>query len=325
MQVNEQIATIVGKKLEGRASAEELEQLQLWLSSGEGNTPEYDQLVKIWMESPRALNLPVFDTVTAWNKVDAEIAQKNTNKVKVISLYTRRTAAAAAVIIILVAGGWIWNKNNPRWQQVEALAANQSLQLPDGSVVELRKGSKLEYPPVFNTAQRTVRLSGEAFFRVQHNERRPFRINTAHSQIEVLGTSFLVRSEDLRDEIVVAAGSVSITDKSLSSNSIVLTAGQKAILEQDHFKQGRVTDANYLAWKNGFLEFKATPLASALEDIAHFYNTPVSLAPGQEAASKTTITVRFENESFENVLEELKQVTGLQVKKENGKTFLYQK
>jgi len=326
MQVTEHITAIIGKKLEGQATTEELEQLQLWLNSGMGNTQEYDQLVKIWMESPRVLTLPAFDTAAAWAKVDGSIrANTGATPVRSISLYSRRIAVAAAIIIIAGAGWRLYTQNHPRWQAFQALAANHSLQLPDGSVVELRKGSKLEYPAAFDKAERTVRLSGEAFFRVQHYEHQPFRINTAHSQIEVLGTSFLVRSEETLDEVVVAAGKVSVADKSKSSNRVVLEAGQKVVLEQDRFREDKVTDANYLAWKTGLLEFRATPLVKAIEDISHYYGTPLSLAEGQDAASKSTITLRFENEPFESVLEELKQVTGLQVKKENGKIVLYQK
>lgn len=326
MQVNEHISSIIAKKLEGQATAQELEQLQDWLLADAGHPREYDQLVKIWAESPRVLTLPAFDTAAAWTKVDGRIrAHARPAAVRVIALYGRRMAVAAAVIIIAGAAWWLYSQNYPRWQQVEALAANQSVQLPDGSVVELRKGSKLEYPALFNKAERTVRLTGEAFFRVQHNEHQPFRISTAHSQVEVLGTSFLVRSEEALDEIVVATGRVSVTDKSKSANRLVLVAGQKAVLEQDRFRQDKVIDSNYLAWKTGILEFKATPLTTAIEDIAHFYGAPLSLARGQDAASRSTITLRFENESFETVLEELKQVTGLEAKKENGKIVLYQK
>jgi len=324
MHVNEHIAAIIGKKLEGQATTEELEQLQHWLGSGAGNVLEYDQLARIWAESPRVLNHTAFDTGAAWTKVDAAIGSRPRTAV-VRSLLAYRRIAVAAAIILLAGAGWLLYNNTTRWQTMEALAANQSLRLPDGSEVELRKGSKIEYPAGFTGAERRIRLTGEAFFRVQHNERQPFRINTSRSQVEVLGTSFLVRSEATLDEVVVATGSVSVIDKAQSSNRVVLVAGQKAVLEQDRFSQDRVTDANYLAWKTGFLEFKATPLNKALDDLSHYYNISISLAKGHEAASKTTLTVRFENESFESVLEELKQVTGLGVKKENGKIFLYQK
>jgi ferric-dicitrate binding protein FerR (iron transport regulator) len=324
MQVNEHIAAIIGKKLEGQATTEELEQLQLWLDSGAGGAQEYDQLARIWAESPRVLAPAAFDTATAWIKVDATI-QALPRKAAVRSLQTYRRMAVAAAVILLAGAGWLLYNNTTRWQTVEALAANQSLSLPDGSIVELRKGSKLEYPAGFTGTERRVRLTGEAFFSVQPNKHQPFRINTPRSQVEVLGTSFLVRSEATLDEVVVAAGSVSVTDKAQSSNRIVLVAGQKAVLEQERFSQDKVTDSNYLAWKTGFLEFKATPLNKALDDLSHYYNISVSLAKGQDAASKTSLTVRFENEPFESVLEELKQVTGLEAKKENGKIFLYQK
>lgn len=326
MQANEQIAAIIGKKLEGQASAEELEQLQRWLDSGATHAGEYDELVKIWNESTRALTLPAFDTAAAWQKVDATLNAATTRQtlIRTLSFY-RRIAVAAAIIIVAGAAWWTYSSRHPRLQSVEALAANQSVQLPDGSIVELRKGSKLEYPALFNTSERVVQLSGEAFFRVQHNEHQPFRINTPHSRVEVLGTSFLVRSQETLDEVVVASGSVKMTDKSKTADALVLVAGQKAVLEQSGFRRDKVTDSNYLAWKTGLLDFKATPLVTALEDISHYYNTPLALADGQDAISQSTITLRFENEPFDSVLEELKQVSGLQAKKENGKILLYRK
>ena len=319
MQVNEQILVIISKRLEGGASAEELEQLQLWLDADAANRSEYDQMVKIWSDSPRVISLPHFDTDAAWRKTDGRIS------VKKMPVYTRRIAVAAAVIVIAAAGWWLYNKTNPGWQRFEATAANQSLQLPDGSVVFLRKGSSLKYPPVFDKNERTVQLSGEAFFKVQHNEHQPFRITTTHSKVEVLGTSFLVRSEDALDEVVVATGRVSVADKDQSSNSIVLVAGQKAILQEDKFKEDIVTDSNYMAWKTGFLDFKNASLQKVLDDVAHYYGVTIELAGGQPVQKKDGINVRFENQPFGQALEELKLVTGLEAKKENGKYLLYQK
>ncbi|HEY4147293.1 MAG TPA: FecR domain-containing protein [Chitinophagaceae bacterium] len=319
MQESEQITDIIGKKLGGEASVAELEQLQRWLDAAASNRLEYDQLVKIWTETTPALHLPAFDVDAAWQKVDGRIG------VKSMAFYTRRLVAAAAMVAVVAAGWWLWNKNNPHWQQFEAVAANQSLQLPDGSTVLLRKGSKLKYPPVFDKNERTVELTGEAFFKVQHNEQQPFRITTSHAKVEVLGTSFLVRSEGPLEEVVVATGRVSVTDKDQRSNHIILAAGQQAILQEDKFSQGLVTDSNYMAWKTGLLDFKGASLQKVLDDVQHYYSVSIELAGGQSVQGKDGITVRFENEPFDSVLEEIKLVTGLEVKKENGKYLLYQK
>ncbi|MBS1564426.1 MAG: FecR domain-containing protein [Bacteroidetes bacterium] len=324
MQPSEQIAAIIGKKLEGQASPEELAELQVWINADAANSAEYDQLAKIWADSPRALRLPAFDTATAWQKLDG-IIRSNTRKApaKIISLY-RRVAVAAAVIIIAGAGWWLYS-SRVSWQRVEALAANQTIHLPDGTDVELRQGSMLEYPRSYGRNDRRVHLTGEAFFNVQRNDQQPFEVNTARAQVEVLGTSFLVRSENALEEVVVATGRVRVTDRDQSSHQVELVAGQKAVLAKGQISQSAVTGTNYMAWKTGVLEFTGTPLAQVLEDVSHFYHTSLSLAPGQESFSGTEITIRLENEPFESALEELKQVTGLDVKKENGKIFLYRK
>jgi len=148
--------------------------------------------------------------------------------------------------------------------------------------------------------------------------------------VEVLGTSFLVRSpddasRDAIDEVVVSTGKVSVTDRNNSANHAVLTAGQKAILQEKRLQETPVADSNYMAWKTGVLEFKGATLEKALEDISHYYEVPLSLAPGQGTAATIRINARFENQPFERVLEEIGLVTGLEVKKENGKYLLFRK
>src|SRR5438876_9405238 len=89
MQENEQITAIIGKKLGGQASAEALEQLELWLNAGAGNPGEYDQLRKIWTESARVLTLPAFIVDAAGQNVDGNLG------IRSIPLYTRRLVAAS--------------------------------------------------------------------------------------------------------------------------------------------------------------------------------------------------------------------------------------
>lgn len=67
------------------------------------------------------------------------------------------------------------------------------LVLPDSSVVWLNAGSKLRYSKPFGDQERTVNLTGEAFFDVARAG-KPFVIFTAGVRISVLGTAFNVRS-----------------------------------------------------------------------------------------------------------------------------------
>lgn len=76
--------------------------------------------------------------------------------------------------------------------------------LPDGSEVELNADSKLTYPSKFTGSSRELQLTGEAFFRVQNDPKRPFHVITANLAITVLGTSFNMQSYPNRNQARVA-------------------------------------------------------------------------------------------------------------------------
>ena len=50
------------------------------------------------------------------------------------------------------------------------------LTLPDGTKVWLNSSSSLHFPTDFNTGERIVKLSGEAYFEVAKNEKMPFKV-----------------------------------------------------------------------------------------------------------------------------------------------------
>jgi len=61
--------------------------------------------------------------------------------------------------------------------------------LPDGSTVFLNEGSKIAWAEDF-VNKRTIVLTGEAFFNVQHDPAHPFKVHVGNTTAEVLGTSF---------------------------------------------------------------------------------------------------------------------------------------
>ena len=85
-----------------------------------------------------------------------------------------------------------------------------------------------------------------------------------------------------------------------------------------------MADSNFIAWKTGQLNFTNTALPQVLQDISHYYGVSVELdASLQATANAIPVTVHFNNQPLEQVLEELKLITGLQVKKDNDKTLFY--
>ena len=117
----------------------------------------------------------------------------------------------------------------------EAVVANNSftvIQIPrggeyivrleDGTTVYLNSESELRMPVHFNSKERVVWLTGEAYFSVEHEKQRSFTVRTERADISVLGTEFGVRAyadeADLLTTLVQGAVEVksSMTPRSLS-------------------------------------------------------------------------------------------------------------
>lgn len=65
--------------------------------------------------------------------------------------------------------------------------------LSDSTEISINPGSQITYPRNFEE-NRTISLTGEAFFKVTKNEEFPFVVRTEHLTVTVLGTEFFVSS-----------------------------------------------------------------------------------------------------------------------------------
>src|SRR5690606_29878165 len=66
------------------------------------------------------------------------------------------------------------------------------LTLSDGTRVWLNAATSVRFPAAFADSARRVELSGEAYFEVAHDAKRPFEVRSAGQAVRVLGTRFNV-------------------------------------------------------------------------------------------------------------------------------------
>ncbi|MFR5660052.1 MAG: FecR domain-containing protein [Butyricimonas faecihominis] len=84
--------------------------------------------------------------------------------------------------------------------------------LADGSIVQLNSATQLKFPVVFDKEKREVYLTGEAFFEVQKDEKRPFYVIADGIKIRVYGTSFNVNTHDKeRVQTVLVEGLIGLS------------------------------------------------------------------------------------------------------------------
>lgn len=324
MELNDNILQLITRQLNNEASPQEVEELNVWLDENPAHRQEYEAYVKIWNESSSVLVRHDFNTSAGWERLQTRMASPAdyfpTRKGRIV-LFRRLAVAAAIIFIVGLSVFYFYNNSKTSWQTFAAAEGNRRISLPDGTVVLLRKGSTLRKSDTYGKEERMTELQGEAFFEVKRDEQKPFRIFTKDAVVEVLGTSFLVRNSDSLDMVIVKSGTVRFADRQISRKAeVILTRGQEARLKNGKLIQDIVTDTNYLSWESGKLVFSNTPLQLALQDISNLYGIRIEIDPeAMTQATQITIQAEFDNQSLEQVLDEIQLMTGLKATRSKEK------
>lgn len=150
------------------------------------------------------------------------------------------------------------------------------VQLPDGSKVWLNASSSIRFPSVFPAGEREVEITGEAYFEVTKDAKRPFTVRFHGSTVQVLGTSFNVMAypEERISKTTLVEGSVSIRNR---AGQATLRPGQQAAFTPE----GRIETAfkpveEAVAWKEGMFYFKNAGIKDVMRQLSRWYDVEVS-------------------------------------------------
>ncbi len=149
--------------------------------------------------------------------------------------------------------------------------------LPDGTEVWLNAESSLQFPSAFTSETRKVILTGEAYFKVAHDESNPFIVETEKMNVRVLGTEFNFRNYmSEQPQVSLVEGSISIQDETLPDGHIVLQPGQGASVGGDgNIYVQEVDTYGITQWVNGYFYFRNRPLVEILQELGRWYNVGV--------------------------------------------------
>jgi transmembrane sensor len=148
--------------------------------------------------------------------------------------------------------------------------------LPDGSRVWLNAASSLRFPTTFTSEERTVSLTGEAYFDVVPQPEKSFTVAVNHIKVAVLGTTFniMAYAEEKKTSTTLVTGSVKVSN---GNNQVVITAGQEAILLTGN-TQLTTNNANItaaIAWKDGKFLFNETDIYTIMRQVARWYDVDI--------------------------------------------------
>jgi len=150
------------------------------------------------------------------------------------------------------------------------------LVLADGTKVWLNAASSLRYPTSFTGKDRSVELTGEAYFEVAKNKNQPFNVKTATQTVQVLGTHFNVNaySDEKAVKTTLLEGSVKVS--SATANVMISPGQQSALAKNGLFVIDKDLDTDEIvAWKNGVFQFNEADIQTIMRQIARWYNIDV--------------------------------------------------
>ncbi|HEX2921286.1 MAG TPA: FecR family protein [Bacteroidales bacterium] len=245
---------------------------------------EYAEVGNLWKEIGNMEKEKEVDVDKAWNNVYSRIVETDNkdSKVKRLMLFRTGFLKVAAILILLLGSGTIFLllKNKGSLILHTTITAdnesNKKIDLPDGSTVYLNRNSSLSYKPSFGANNRNVELQGEAFFDIARDASNPFIIDAGKANIEVIGTSFNVITENSYSEVevFVKTGKVRIEDKA-GSQSILLDPGFIGKLSDKKIEKSINDNPNYLAWNTGKLVYKGEKLEVVFSDLKRVYNIDI--------------------------------------------------
>ena len=182
-------------------------------------------------------------------------------------------ALLAAVTVLFLRGG------NPGGPYSTGIGEQRTVQLADGSTVELNARSTIQVQLTEHERNVTL-LDGQAFFRVAKDKQRPFIVRAGDAQVRAVGTEFDVYKKQAATVVTVVEGRVETFDASDSPGSagVMLSAGEQlTVVPHTVTKPMRTDTAVATAWVQKRLIFEETPLSDVAEEFNRYNRRPLTI------------------------------------------------
>jgi transmembrane sensor len=189
--------------------------------------------------------------------------------------------------------------------------------------------SRLTVTADFNERYRKVTLSGEAYFRVAHDTKKPFIVKTGKLSTRVVGTEFNVHAyhNESKMKVAVVQGRVRVNEQQQNGNTkqlgTILTPN--LMLNYDvssgQYSTTNADAAKIASWQNGGLYFEDADLQEIMMALSRHYNREIRFA--NKPLGRCDYTIGFSQEPLPKVLQVLSQLTGLTYRTDQNKIIIY--
>lgn len=323
--------------LMGKCSEEELKELQLWLSLPQNKDKVETLFKEKWQEVSADTPLINLDSKSIFKGIETKLHKQehprkttgfSRNRQAFVNPQRKRswmgikvfTCLALTLIIsyfFIPTDQLATDYSVEQYTKTAPRGYRNSVTLIDGSMAILNSESTITYDENFGKENRTIYLTGEAFFKVAHNPEKPFIVVAKDLKTTALGTSFNVNAyAENNTAISLATGKVRVELNDAHTNTtdttqMILTPGEQAVWTgaAEGLIKREFDIRKTLSWKNNVIYFNNTSLESMIRVLEKWYDVKITINGNINKLTHTG-TGKFKNKSLENVLSSLGYTMG---------------
>ena len=296
----EELASMLSGEQE--ENKEVLEQLM----PGDGQKISKQWKIMRGMDEQREINVDkAWDDVSSKLRINEEKSVYSTVRKGYIRVpYLRIAATLLLVISIGAAFLYLNNKGILTGKTTIATDSRQMnllVRLPDGSSVYLNRNTRLSFNFRPGSAERNVKLSGEAFFEITPDASKPFNVDAGKANVKVIGTSFnvITLNNESAVEVFVETGKVMLADNP-GSRSLILDPGFVGTMNTQSAEKKLNDDQNYMSWNTGRLTYDGQKLDIVFRDLKKLYD--IDIVANDPEIHDLPIATSFNNEPHETII-----------------------
>lgn len=187
----------------------------------------------------------------------------------------------------------------------------------DGSKLWVNSGSKVIYPNKFSDHNREIFVEGEIYLDVVHDEKRPFIVKTKKIEIRDLGTQFNVSAyeNDSNSDVVLVEGKVEVQVKGRKKNTLNPNQLFTYDNSSDKIYTSTVNTQDYVAWKDGYYQFKQQKMNIVLEKLCKYYGIKINW---DEKVSQLTCSGKLDlKDDLDKVFNALQNAAPIEIEQTN--------
>ena len=222
---------------------------------------------------------------------------------------------AATILFLVMATVFVTTCRPDLVRHFAADETMRKLVLKDGSVISYAPGTSLAHD--IGGEQRTASLTGEAFFEIAPDSRKPFVIRCEGVIVKVLGTSFRIVSHDATDfTLHVIHGRVEISTVSGGASLVVAENEMARFRGQTFYKSviGEEEVAEAIKGVDYHLQFRRESFRDILDRLEKKFN--VAFALENTDIGRCRVSVDLTGYSLDESLKILKEILDVDYRRE---------